>query len=376
MKRLLTLVSCFLTLLLSSQVHAQSDMEPMKSVCAPKIKAAKLIIKEYSFPVHLGEQANLEVEIQALSSLTNIRTTVSLTEGLKSKHNSFAFDAIDSGSVKRIIISVIPNASTFQKVGVVLHATATNTLTGQETDVHAYDEIMFFYDEEAASFRLETMEQAMTSEYRIWNVISVDSMRAKGYEIEFGSRPPDSNFVQAEPAIPEVKRRLNLNHRGLYSVIDLANPKSVQKGDSTRRLDPQAEVCVTVTGTWYYQNSAGAFVPLPNATVEIWEEDPFQDDFLSATTTDANGYFSIYVCHDDGLWNYNLEIYAVLGTINNRIGVLNYLAPGGPYGFAPFAWATWVVVTGGGTVNYGNLGITFWSSPRFLDNELSQFHLL
>jgi hypothetical protein len=359
MIRLLTLVTCFFTVLVSTQVRTQTTLEPMNSVCAPKIKAAKLVIKEYVSPVPLGESVGLVADIHAISSLTKVRLAVSFTEGLKSNHNSFAFDTIDSGTIQTIVISVIPDNPSFQKVSIVLRATAINTLTGQETNVVAYDEIMFFYQEQTRSFRLETMQQAMTGEYRIWNLISEDSLRAQGYDVVFDTRLPESTFAAAQPIVPQVKRRPKLNHKGLYTVLDLTSlNQSTKEIDSSQRTDPQAEVCVTITGTWYYQNSAGVFMPLPNATVEIWEEDPFWDDFLGATITDANGYFSIYVCHDDGLFNYNLEVYAKLGTINDKVGVLNYLAPGGPYGFAPFAWVTWVEVTGGGTVNYGNLGIT------------------
>lgn len=110
-----------------------------------------------------------------------------------------------------------------------------------------------------------------------------------------------------------------------------------------------------MNGTFYYQNSAGQYIPLVNATVEIWESDTFEDDYLTSVITNQNGEFSISLCDNDGIFDSNLEIYAIGTTANEKVKVLNYTEPGGPYGFAPFAWATWVEETGGGTVNFENL---------------------
>lgn len=120
----------------------------------------------------------------------------------------------------------------------------------------------------------------------------------------------------------------------------------------------QSTVCVTVNGTLYYEDSDGQYVPLPNASVEIWEDDTFSDDFITSTITDQSGHFSVYLCDDDGIFDSHLELYAVLVTMNDKVAVLNYTQPGGPYGFNPFKWATWTIETGGGSIDYGNILIS------------------
>jgi hypothetical protein len=306
-------------------------------------------------------------EIQALTTLRNAKVTLGLSSGLKASNsrNEVTFDAIDSNAVQAIPIVINPVEPDFQKLTISVRAETSRNGAMRDTNILAYDEVGFFYDKQAELFRMETMNEAITSEYRIWNLIPEDSLRARGDRIQFEARAAKPNSPIARPAIPHFIRRPKLDHKSLFTVDDFTKFDSIQiKKDTSARTNPDNLVCVTVTGYLYYENSSGTSVPLPNATVDIYEDDLLWDDYITSTITDASGRFSVYCCDDDGLFDSHLEIYAFLKTINDRVSVLNYTQPGGPLGFNPFAWATWVVETGGGTVDYGNLLISGSSLNR------------
>ncbi len=350
----------FLGLAISSltPTQGQSDGET-HTVCAPRTTAIRLAIVKSASQLRLSESVMLVVELQALQRLTNAHVQLELSDGLSTQvPTSYQFDSIDSGFVERIAVSATPIDSAFEKISIHVSATTIGLFSGREEAANAYDEVGFFFDSKTLSFSLQTMEEAVTTEYRIWNLVPEEALRAQGKRITF-DKSNDTNVVIARPSLPMFKRRPKFGHDGPYIIVTDEALKSVeQKGDTSIRTNPENLVCVTITGYIFYENSSGSYVALPNATVDIYDDDTFFDDYLGSTITNGSGYFSIHVCDDDGIFDTHLEIYAIFGTINSRVSVLNYTQPGGPNGFNPFAWQTYVIETGGGTISYGNLLIS------------------
>jgi hypothetical protein len=326
--------------------------------CAPKIKAVELNFIKGKSEIQLGSTANFLVEIRALHHVEEVVVLFKFSYTYKKddKIKEYRIDKIDSGKVYAIPISTILSVRSFQILRIEVKGMFRNSLTQTDIEFNTCENIGMIYNEATNSFNIETSVEAMTKAYRIWNLIPEDTLLAWGYDLSVTKPVPDTNFRQAEPLKPKIKRRKSLNHNTLFTELDLQED-TLKEALSNELDNIESEVCVTVQGTIYYEDSEGQILPLPNLTVEIWEDDFFSNDFLTLTTTDQNGHFSIYLCDNDGLFDSHLELYAVFATINNRVGVLNYTQPGGPNGFNPFSWSTWIVETGGGTVNYGNLYI-------------------
>lgn len=274
------------------------------------------------------------------------------------------FDKIDSGYTERIPISVTPYKQNFQKITIEVRGTTTTPFNNNDLHFNTMEEVGLLFDEETKTFVIETSYEAMTKEYRIWNLVPEAKLKAMGNSVNFRQQIQNENFRQANPTKPEIKRRRSLNRNKLFTIMtDDDTTESAKENNSPNKIPSspnsvQSTVCVTVNGTLYYEDSDGQYVPLPNASVEIWEDDTFSDDFITSTITDQSGHFSVYLCDDDGIFDSHLELYAVLVTMNDKVAVLNYTQPGGPYGFNPFKWATWTIETGGGSIDYGNILIS------------------
>lgn len=272
------------------------------------------------------------------------------------KTKEIKIDNIDSGKVEVIPIPTILSERSFQSIRIEVKGKFRNPITKTDVDFNTGEDVGMIYNEQTNSFNIETSVEAMTKAYRIWNLVPEDTLLARGYNLSIITFSPDTNFRQAEPVEPKTKRRKSLNHDALFTELS-SDSDTLDNLQLNKPNNIESQVCVNVQGTIYYQDYSGQILPLPNLTFEIWEDDTFWDDFLTSTTTDQNGHFSINLCDDDGLFDSHLELYAIFATINSRVGVLNYTQPGGPNGFNPFSWSTWIVETGGETVNYGNLYI-------------------
>lgn len=326
--------------------------------CAPKIKAVELNIFKEKSEVQIGSEANFSLEIRALHSVKKITVLLNFSKKYKKddKTKEIKIDNIDSGKVEVIPISTLLSERSFQSIRIEVKGKFRNPITKTDVDFNTGEDVGMIYNELTNSFNIETSVEAMTKAYRIWNLVPEDTLLARGYNLSINNFSPDTSFRQAEPVEPKTKRRKSLNHDALFTELS-SDSDTLDNLQLNKTNNTESQVCVNVQGTIYYQDYSGQILPLPNLTVEIWEDDTFWDDFLTSTTTDQNGHFSINLCDDDGLFDSHLELYAIFATINSRVGVLNYTQPGGPNGFNPFSWSTWIVETGGGTVNYGNLYI-------------------
>ncbi len=332
-----------------------------RTTCAPNMKAVRLEIVKQKTKIQKGEESTVLLLIHALRSVTNVTVAFDFSKGLKTvaATREVKIAKIDSGRVEVIPLPITVLRDELQSVKIEVKGKMRNPFANMDVDFHTGEEVGMLYNEQTKNFEIETSFETMTNAYRVWNLLPEDTLRARGRLIVFKREVFDSNFQQAKPVGPQTKRMKSLNHKAAFTEISFEDSTNTSlKNEKSKTLSTnsvQSRVCVTVTGTLYYENSSGEYVPLPNATVDIWEDDTFSDDYLTSTITNQNGHFSVSLCDDDGIFDSHLEIYAILATINDRVGVLNYTQPGGPNGFNPFWWATWVIETGGGTVDYGNL---------------------
>lgn len=364
-------VVLLLLIFLSGSVSGIDDSKSYASskeklLYEPNMKAVIIDVVKEKSEVKLMEEANLTLEMTALRPLKDVSVIYKFTKGLKGIVESYEikFDKIVSGYTERIPISVIPYKQHLQKVTIEVRGTMNNSFSNNDFHFNTMEEVGLLFDEETKTFVIETSYEAMTKEYRIWNLVPEAKLKAMGNSISFRQQIHNDNFSQANPVKPEIKRRHSLDRNKLFTIIADVDTVESSKGNSFPDKFPssansvQSTVCVTVNGTLYYEDSGGQYVPLANASVEIWEDDTFFDDYLTSTITDQSGHFSVYLCDDDGIFDSHLELYAVLLTMNDRIAVLNYTQPGGSSGFSPFKWATWTIETGGGTIDYGNILIS------------------
>lgn len=366
----LTVVLLFIIFLsgsVSGIINSKSDSSNKEKLLSePNMKAVILeVIKEKS-EVKLMEETNLTLKITALRTLQDVSVIYKFSKGLRGigKGYEIKFDKIDSGYTERIPISLTPYKQHMQKITIEVIGMMNNSFNNSDLHFNTMEEIALLFDEETKTFVIETSYEAMTKEYRIWNLVPEAKLKAMGNPISFRQQVRNDNFRQANPAKPEIKKRRSLDHNKLFTIItDNDTTGSVKENNSTNKIPSslnkvQSTVCVTANGTLYYEDNEGQYVPLANASVEIWEEDTFSDDYITSTITNQSGNFSVYLCDDDGIFDSHLELYAVLVTMNDRVAVLNYTQPGGSYGFNPFKWATWTIETGGGSIDYGNILIS------------------
>lgn len=351
---LLSVAECF------AQLQSKSLQE--ETACAPNIKAIKLEIIKQKTEIRGGEELNFLLRLEALYSVKDVIISLNFSKELKNTKtkSEIKFSKIDSGKVEAIPISTSVGGHSLQSVTIQVKGKMRNTFGNGDIDFQTGEEVGMLYDEQKKTYNIETSFEAMTKTYRMWNLVPEETLRARGVQIALKPQVFDSNFRQAKPVEPKIKRRKSLNHNAAFTEInpDDTTGISSSKNEKSKTLSVnsvQSQVCVTVTGTLYYQDSNGQSVPLPNATIEVWEDDTFDDDYLTSTITNQSGYFSVSLCDDDGLFDSHLEIYVIAGAVCDRVRVMNYTQPGGNTGFNTFAWPSWIVETGGGTVNYGNL---------------------
>lgn len=340
-----------------------SKQEQLSS--APKLKAVNLQLQKQKSEIQISEETSFLLEISALRPVSDVTVKLKFSRGLKSvdANRKIKIARIDSGKTETISISAIASERSLQNISIEVSGVMRNPFTNADVNFRTGEEVGMLYNEQTKTFIIETSYETMTNSYRIWNLVPEDTLLARGHSIVFKDQIPDKNFIQADPLIPEIKKRKSLNHKTYFTQMDYNNNSSnaENKIQMNKQLSPngtQSTVCVTVNGSFFYEASDGQYVPLANATVEIWEDDTFSDDYITSTTTDQNGHFSVYLCDNDGIFDSHLELYAIAATANDRVRVLNYTQPGGPYGFNSFAWSTWIIETGGGTIDYGNLLIS------------------
>ncbi len=324
----------------------------------PNIGIVTEIVKE-KLSVKIGEKALLRLKIKALKDVRNITISYASTNGINIESpNNLEIAELDSGTVTLVPLSVLILKKDYQRIQIKINGNISNIKPNQNDSFITIEEIGFFYDKEVNDFLMKDSYEIMTDSYKIWNLITQDKLISKGAKIVFGDKKNDRLFIQAKPLESKVKRRKSLNHEALFNEISYEDTLIINsKNTPPNSINSVQSICVNLIGNCYYQDSDGQFVPLQNATISIWEDDLMFEDLLASTITDQNGHFSIQVCDNDGLFDSHLELYAQILTINDRVGVLNYHAPSNR-GFEPFAWNTWTVETGGGSVDYGNLFIS------------------
>lgn len=254
--------------------------------CAPKIKAVELnFIKEKS-EVQLGSEADFFVEIRALHPVKKVTVLLKFSQKYKKddKTKEIKIDNIDAGKVETIPISTILSERSFQSIRIEVKGKFKNPITKTDVDFNTGEDVGMIYNEQTNSFNIETSVEAMTKAYRIWNLVPEDTLIARGYDLSITNLPRDTNFYQAEPVEPKIKRRKSLNHDALFTELN-SDGDTLGNSQLNKPNNIESQVCVNVQGTIYYQDYSGQILPLPNLTVEIWEDDTFWDDFLTSTTT-------------------------------------------------------------------------------------------
>lgn len=364
--RVFSFIGIFLSSLIGNGfAQSKSETFQRETACAPNVKAVELTLVKQKSEIRKEEESSVLLQLRALRSVSNVTVNFNFSKGLKAVPalREVKIAKIDSGKVEAIPLPITALKEGLQSVRIEVKGKMKNQFAKGDVDFQTGDELGMLFNEQTKNFELETSFESMTKAYRVWNLVPEETLRARGHSIVFQQQMFDSNFQQAKPVEPIIKRMKSLNHKAAFTEVTFeedTNNTSLEKGKSKTfsTNTVQSQVCVTVTGNLYYENSGGQYVPLPNATVDIWEEDTFSDDYLTSTITDQSGHFSVSLCDNDGLGDSHLELYAILATANDRVRVLNYTQPGESYGFNAFWWATGVIETGGGTVDYGNLLIS------------------
>jgi hypothetical protein len=78
---------------------------------------------------------------------------------------------------------------------------------------------------------------------------------------------------------------------------------------------------ITVKGRLWFQDIDGAWKPLVNAAVHLWDDDTFGDDHLASVSTDWDGRWSFTVNNDDGFLQDGRDIYYTFKLANTRFNV-------------------------------------------------------
>ena len=78
---------------------------------------------------------------------------------------------------------------------------------------------------------------------------------------------------------------------------------------------------VTVRGRVWFQDIDGAWKPLVNVSVNLWDEDTFGDEHLGTTVSDWDGRWTFSVNNDDGWLADGRDIYYSFHLGNSRLGV-------------------------------------------------------
>lgn len=330
-----------------------------KNIDAVKLKVIKQK-SEFTF----DEEITASLILSALQDVNSITISYKFSRGLKIENylHNIKIDKINSGESETIPIRIKATEKELQELQIKVSGKAKNNIKGDYVNFKTSETIGLLYNKEEETFTFETSFESMTKEFRIWNLIQEDSLKAKGHKIIFRNNFKNNYFHQANPVEPKIKRIKNLDHKSAYTVIayddasNIRNNNILKKGKSQNGI--KSSVCALVNGSVFFEDSDGQYVPLANATIEIWEDDTIWDDYLASTITNQTGSFSINICDNDGIGDSHLELYVVIATKNDRVSTLNYTSPGGPYGFDPFKWASYIVSTGGATVNFNNLLIS------------------
>ncbi len=218
----------FLLISFSSYLQAfinnigEGDSKQRYTSCAPKIKAVELHIVKEKSEVRLGSEANFSVEIRALHPVKKVTVLLKFSQKYKKddKTKEIKIDNIDSGKVEVIPISTILLERSFQSIRIEVKGKFRDPITKTDVDFNTGEDIGMIYNEQTNSFNIETSVEAMTKAYRIWNLVPEDTLIARGYDLSITNLPRDTNFHQAEPVEPKIKRRKSLNHDALFTELN------------------------------------------------------------------------------------------------------------------------------------------------------------
>ncbi|MEM6638727.1 MAG: CFI-box-CTERM domain-containing protein [Pseudomonadota bacterium] len=129
---------------------------------------------------------------------------------------------------------------------------------------------------------------------------SVTAAKRKSIEAMDGDVTDAMAAMSRAPSTESNVALSDVPRRAADDVIDHTFPvRTLHK----RSVDPEGSArtlaTVTVSGRIRWTDSAGNVHGLPNAAIDVYDEDVVFDQQLGTTTTDANGNYSISVTHND-----------------------------------------------------------------------------
>jgi hypothetical protein len=166
-------------------------------------------------------------------------------------------------------------------------------------------------------YRLVTDEQAVNED---------EKARQRGFREQLAAQPghPRVRLLLADTtALPTgvaraikafaVPREHQLEVRPAGLTERLRKYATDRSQESWSARDP-----ITVRGRILFMDIDGNWKPLVNASVSVWDEDTFSDEYLGSVATDWSGNWSMSVNNDDGWFQDGRDIYYTFKLENTR----------------------------------------------------------
>ncbi len=179
-----------------------------KISCSPDIKGLRIEIVKQKINYKVNETIDFFINLIAIENLKEVEIKFKNTKGLQefAENKKIKILKISSGETQTLPISTKILENSIQTLSITVKYKFENNILNTETTFKTGEEIVFLYDKNEDKFTFETSFESMTNEYRIWNVLSQDSLEKKGEKIKFKQIEPYKYFVKAEPAETKIKK--------------------------------------------------------------------------------------------------------------------------------------------------------------------------